>query len=105
MIVHHKSTTYYPQGNGQVESTNKTLGKILAKLVDVNCNNWGTMFFTTLLAYRTRYKVITQCTHFELVYNTQHVILAKFMVLTKRIKDVPIEDLNLAIHVRMENFI
>ncbi len=29
MIAHHKSTTYYPQGNRQVESTNKTLGKIL----------------------------------------------------------------------------
>jgi transposase InsO family protein len=27
MIVHHKSTTYYPQGNGQVESTNNNLGK------------------------------------------------------------------------------
>jgi hypothetical protein len=36
MIVHHKSTTYYPQGNRQAKSINKTLGKILAKLVDVN---------------------------------------------------------------------
>jgi hypothetical protein len=36
MIVHHKSTTYYPQGNGQAKSTNKTLRKILAKLVNVN---------------------------------------------------------------------
>jgi hypothetical protein len=31
MIVHHKSTTYYPQGNGQVESTNKTLGRVWPK--------------------------------------------------------------------------
>ncbi len=36
MISHHKSTTYYPQGNGQVELTNKTLGKILTKLVNAN---------------------------------------------------------------------
>jgi transposase InsO family protein len=25
MITHHKSTIYYPQGNGQAKSTNKTL--------------------------------------------------------------------------------
>jgi hypothetical protein len=36
MTVHPKSTTYYPYGNGQAESTNKTLGKILAKL---RCND------------------------------------------------------------------
>jgi hypothetical protein len=59
MIVHHNSTTYYPQGNGQAESTNKTLGKILAKLIYVNCINWDIMFFTTLLAYQTMYKVVT----------------------------------------------
>jgi hypothetical protein len=35
MITHHISTTYYPQGNGQVESTNKTLKQILTKLVNV----------------------------------------------------------------------
>jgi hypothetical protein len=29
MITHHKSTIYYPQGNGQVESTNKTLKQIV----------------------------------------------------------------------------
>ncbi len=39
MITHHKSTEYYPQGNGQVKSTNKTLGKILTKLVNTNKTN------------------------------------------------------------------
>jgi hypothetical protein len=38
-IIHHKSTNYYPQGNGQVELINKTLGKILAKLINVNCTD------------------------------------------------------------------
>jgi hypothetical protein len=33
MISHQTSTTYYLQGNKQVELTHKTLGKILAKLV------------------------------------------------------------------------
>lgn len=36
MIMHHKSTTYYPQGNGQAESINKTLGTILAELINAN---------------------------------------------------------------------
>jgi hypothetical protein len=57
MIVHHKLTTYYPQGNGQVELTNKTMGNILAKLVNVNHINWDVMFFTTPLAYQTTYEV------------------------------------------------
>ncbi len=39
MITHHKSTTYYPQGNGQAESTNKTLGRLLAKMVNANRND------------------------------------------------------------------
>jgi hypothetical protein len=36
MITHHKSTTYYPQGNGQAKFTNKTLGKLFAKMVNAN---------------------------------------------------------------------
>ncbi len=36
MIIHHKSTTYYPQGNARAKSINKTLGKLLAKMVNAN---------------------------------------------------------------------
>ncbi len=36
MITHHKSTTYYPQGNSQAKSTNKILGRLLAKMVNAN---------------------------------------------------------------------
>jgi hypothetical protein len=36
LISHHKLTTYYLQGNRQAKLTNKTLGKILAKLVNAN---------------------------------------------------------------------
>lgn len=39
MITHHKSTTYYPQDNGQIKSTNKTLEKILTKLINTNKKN------------------------------------------------------------------
>ncbi len=36
LLKHVSSTTYYPQGNGQVESTNKVLGTFLTKLVSEN---------------------------------------------------------------------
>ncbi len=39
MMTHHKSTTYYPQGNNQVESTNKILGRLLTKMVNANRND------------------------------------------------------------------
>ncbi|XP_028121011.1 uncharacterized protein LOC114318342 [Camellia sinensis] len=40
-IKHHKSTLYYPQGNRQAEVTNKTLIRILSKMMD---EVWGTWF-------------------------------------------------------------
>jgi transposase InsO family protein len=51
LITHHKSTTYYPQGNGQAKSTNKMLKQILTKLVNANQNDWDVMLPTALLAY------------------------------------------------------
>jgi hypothetical protein len=35
-----QSSNYYPQGNGLVESTNKTLIQILKNTIDLNQNNW-----------------------------------------------------------------
>jgi hypothetical protein len=39
-IVMGQSSNYYPQGNGLVESTNKTLIHILKKTIDQNQKNW-----------------------------------------------------------------
>ena len=36
MILHRKSTTYYPQANEQVESTNKIMQIALTKMVNAN---------------------------------------------------------------------
>ncbi len=57
MISHHKLSTNYPQGNGQVESINKTLGKILTKFVNANQTDWDVMLVIALWAYQTAYKV------------------------------------------------
>ncbi len=74
MITHHKSATYYPQRNDEVESTNKTLGRLLAKMVNSNRNDWDVMLFTALWAYHTAYKIPTQATPFELVYGIQPIM-------------------------------
>ena len=31
-VKHHRSSPYYPQGNGQAKATNKTLIKIISKM-------------------------------------------------------------------------
>jgi hypothetical protein len=51
------------------------------------------------------YKSTTQFTPFELVYGTQLVMPTKFIVPTKRIRDIPSNDINYTIHVRMEDLI
>jgi len=39
-IQHRWSTPYYPQGNGQAEASNKTLIKIMKKIVNNTGRNW-----------------------------------------------------------------
>ena len=40
-IILSHSTTYYPQGNGLVESSNKSLIKIIKKLLEENKKAWN----------------------------------------------------------------
>jgi hypothetical protein len=49
------------------------------------------------------YKVTTQYTPFMLAYNTQPIMLIEFAVLTKRICDLPQENLDKVIGVKMED--
>jgi hypothetical protein len=48
---HTSSTIYYPQGNGQAESTNKVFGTLLTKLVIENRNDWDEHLSTILFSY------------------------------------------------------
>jgi hypothetical protein len=54
-MTHHKFVTYYPQGNDQAKSTNKTLKQNLTKLVNVNQTNWNVMLSIFLWAYQMAY--------------------------------------------------
>ena len=66
LIIHKKSTVYYPQANGQVESSNKVLLAILKKLVNENRTDWDEKLYSALWAFRTSYKVATGFTPFKL---------------------------------------
>jgi hypothetical protein len=65
LLKHVSFITFYLQGNGQVESTNKVLGTLSTKLVSENKTNWDEYLSTTLFLYKTAYKVITGYTPYQ----------------------------------------
>jgi len=65
--------------------------------------NWDVMLVITLWAYRTTYKVTTQYAPFKLVYNIQPIMPVEFAMPTKSVRNLPHEDLNKTIRVRMED--
>ncbi len=80
-MKHVNYTTYYLQGNGQVESNNKVLGTLLTKLVNENITNWDEHLSTMLFSYITAYKVVTRCTPYQLVYGLHPLIPTQYIVL------------------------
>jgi len=55
--IHHRmTTTYHPQANGQVESTNKVIEDILTKTVKENRKDWSQRLPKALWAYRTTWR-------------------------------------------------
>jgi hypothetical protein len=59
------STPYYPQGNGLVESSNKSLIRIIKKLLAENKRSWDSMLKFALCAIGT--------SPFQLVYGTDAI--------------------------------
>eukprot|EP00253_Pinus_taeda_P029425 PITA_29425 len=70
-LVH--STSYYPQGNGLVESSNKSLIKIIKKLLEENKRNWDSKLKYALWADRVTIKRSTGSSPFKLVYKTEGI--------------------------------
>ncbi|XP_028085945.1 protein NYNRIN-like [Camellia sinensis] len=77
-IKHHKYTTYYPHGNRQAEATNKTLIRILSKMMDEARGTWSEQLPIALWAYRTSRRKPIQATPFPLVYEYEAVLLVKW---------------------------
>ena len=62
------SSNYYPQGNGQAESSNKNLMTIVKKIVGDNKRSWDSKIKFALSADRITKKGSTGKSPFELVY-------------------------------------
>jgi transposase InsO family protein len=68
---HDFSSPYYPQSNGQVETTNKVLKTMLQHTINKHKTNWHHMLFSALWAYRTAMKKATGFTPFHLVHGVE----------------------------------
>lgn len=70
-IVLAHSSNYYSQGNGQAESSNKNLIKIIKRLVGQNKHNWDSKIKYALWVGRTTVKTSTSYSPFQFVYGAE----------------------------------
>lgn len=84
-VDHVKSTPYYPKGNGQAEATNKTLLKVLSRMVHEEPKMWYDALPVALWAYRTSKREPTKATPFSLVYGTEAMLPAEILVPSARL--------------------
>jgi transposase InsO family protein len=83
------STTYYPQRNGQIESTNKNLIKILKKIIDDKPRQWHRLLIYVLCTNKTTTKFNIVHTPFHLLYGQETIMLV----------ELELTSLRLALHV------
>jgi transposase InsO family protein len=70
----HSSSPYYAQTNGQAESSNKTLIKLIKKKIEENPKRWHQVLSEVLWAHHISKHSATKVKSFELVYE-QDVVL------------------------------
>jgi hypothetical protein len=68
------SSPYYAQANGQAESSNKTLVKLIKKKIEHNPKRWHEVLYEALWAHRIFRHGATKVTPFELVYGQEAVL-------------------------------
>ncbi|XP_074361821.1 uncharacterized protein LOC141701983 [Apium graveolens] len=70
-IKHKKVSVTHPQGNGQVEVTNRTILRGLEKRLEESKKNWPDELPKVLWSYRTTSRTGTSETPFKLAYGTE----------------------------------
>eukprot|EP00253_Pinus_taeda_P005470 PITA_05470 len=84
--VQHKITTpYHPQGNGQVESSNKIIETILTKTVASHRRDWASRLPKALWAYRTIGRSTIGHSPYQLMFGKQPIFPIEFEIQTLRI--------------------
>ena len=72
-IQHHKSSAYMPQTNGEVETLNKNIKRILRKMVETS-QDWSEKLPFALWDYRTFFRTSIGATPYSLVYGMEAVL-------------------------------
>lgn len=85
MILHKKSSPCHAQANGQTESSNKLIVRIMKVLVSENRSDWEDKLDSVLWAFRTAYKVATGMTPFKLVYGMEAVVPMEYVIPSLRL--------------------
>ena len=71
----YHSSPYYPQGNGQAETTNKILIKILKKTYESNkFSDWPEKLIDALWTYRTSIRTPTGQTPYALTFGMEAIL-------------------------------
>lgn len=86
-VKHHRSTSYYPKGNGQAEATNKTLIRILSRVIEKNLKGWADQLLLALWAYHTSKRKATGETSYALVYGEEAIQLVEIEIPYARLKE------------------
>ena len=84
-LSHDIYTPYYPQSNGQVESINNILKRMLQRMIGVHKRNWHLILYSTLWAYRTSVRNATRFTPFQLVYCLEATLQIQCEILSLKI--------------------
>jgi transposase InsO family protein len=71
------SSPYYTQANGQTESSNKTLIKLIKKKIEENPKRWHNVLSGALWAHHISKHSATKVTPFELVYGQEAILLVE----------------------------
>src|SRR6266542_723510 len=71
------SSPYYAQANGQAESSNKILIKLIKKKIENHPRRWHEALYEALWAHRISRHGATKVTPYELVYGQEVVLLVE----------------------------
>jgi transposase InsO family protein len=73
-VKNFTSSAYYPEGNGQAESTNKNLVRIVKRLIEDKPRRCHTLLTYAIWTGRTTANVSTGSTPFQLVYGQESIL-------------------------------
>jgi transposase InsO family protein len=79
------SSPYYAQANGQAESSNKVLIRLIKKKIEERPRRWHEVLSEALWAHRTSKHDATKVTPFELVYDQEVVLPVEINLQTYRV--------------------